>query len=55
MTTEERDLIANAYDLGIIKVIVATCSLAGGINLPARRVILHGARMGVDFVGPAML
>ncbi|OAA39289.1 DNA-directed DNA polymerase theta [Beauveria brongniartii RCEF 3172] len=34
---------------------VATCSLAAGINLPARRVILHNARMGRDFVGPAML
>ncbi|TVY83423.1 DNA polymerase theta [Lachnellula suecica] len=55
LTAEERDLIATAYDLGVIKVIVATCSLAAGINLPARRVILHGARMGADFVGPSML
>lgn len=55
LTTEERDLIANAYDFGTIKVCVATCSLAAGINLPARRVILHDARMGRDLVGPAML
>ncbi|KAG4437459.1 hypothetical protein IFR05_007064 [Cadophora sp. M221] len=55
LTTEERDLIATAYDQGVIKVIVATCSLAAGINLPARRVILHGARMGADLVGPSML
>lgn len=55
LTTEERDLIAGAYDSGIIKVCVATCSLAAGINLPARRVILHNARMGRDLVGPAML
>ncbi|CAN8099124.1 unnamed protein product [Discula destructiva] len=55
LTTEERDLIADAYDTGIIKVCVATCSLAAGINLPARRVILHNARMGRDLVGPAML
>ncbi|KAH8717471.1 Helicase and polymerase-containing protein TEBICHI [Beauveria bassiana] len=51
----QRDLIAAAYDSGTLLVCVATCSLAAGINLPARRVILHNARMGRDFVGPAML
>ncbi|KXX77558.1 DNA polymerase theta [Madurella mycetomatis] len=55
LTTEERELIAEAYDSGVLKVCVATCSLAAGINLPARRVILHNARMGCDLVGPAML
>ena len=55
LTAEERDIAAEAYDKGIIKVIVATCSLAAGINLPARRVILQGARMGRDLIGPAML
>ncbi|KAF5514538.1 DNA polymerase theta [Colletotrichum fructicola] len=55
LTTEEREIIASAYDSGVIKVCIATCSLAAGINLPARRVILHNARMGRDFVGPSML
>ncbi len=55
LTTEERDLVVTAYDRGIIQVLVATCSLAAGINLPARRVILHGAKMGTDLVGPALL
>ncbi|QSZ29948.1 hypothetical protein DSL72_004466 [Monilinia vaccinii-corymbosi] len=55
LTTEERDLVAAAYDEGVLKVMVATCSLAAGINLPARRVILHGVRMGSDLVGPSML
>lgn len=55
LTTEERELVASAYDQGSLKVIVATCSLAAGINLPARRVILHGARMGRDLIGPSML
>jgi replicative superfamily II helicase len=55
LTTEEREIIAKAYDDGILKVIVATCSLSTGINLPARRVILHGARMGRDLVAPSML
>lgn len=55
LTVEERDVVAEAYDQGVLQVIVATCSLAAGINLPARRVILQGARMGRDFIGPAML
>ena len=55
MTTEERDLISTAYDSGVLKAIVATCSLAAGINLPARRVILHNARMGRNLIGPSML
>ncbi|PFH61783.1 hypothetical protein XA68_16312 [Ophiocordyceps unilateralis] len=55
MQIEERHLIADAYDAGTLLVCVATCSLAAGINLPARRVILHNARMGREFVGPSML
>lgn len=55
LTVEERDIVAEAYDHGILQVMVATCSLAAGINLPARRVILHGARMGRDLIGPAIL
>lgn len=55
LTVEERCMVAEAYDAGTLKVMVATCSLAAGINLPARRVILSGARMGRDLVGPAML
>ena len=55
LTAEEREIVTEAYDHGIIKVIVATCGLAAGINLPARRVIIQGARMGRDVVGPAML
>jgi replicative superfamily II helicase len=46
LATEERERVAEAYGRGVLKVIVATCSLAAGINLPARRVILLGARMG---------
>ncbi|KAI5297867.1 hypothetical protein KEM55_004140 [Ascosphaera atra] len=55
LTAEERDFIAEGYDKGVLKIMVATCSLAAGINLPARRVILCGARMGRELVGPALL
>lgn len=55
MTTEERELIAQSYDQGTLRVLLATCSLAAGVNLPARRVIINGARMGRELVGPAML
>ena len=55
ITVEEREIVAQAYDKGILKVLVATCSLAAGINLPARRVIIQGAKMGRVSIGPAML
>ncbi|KAL9583361.1 MAG: hypothetical protein Q9212_002751 [Teloschistes hypoglaucus] len=55
LAAEEREILARAYDNRVILVIVATCSLAAGINLPARRVIIDGTRMGRDAIGPAML
>ena len=55
MTVEERCIVAEAYDRAILKIIVATCSLAAGINLPARRVIVQEAYMGRDPIGPALL
>ena len=50
LTIEERELVAGAYDDGVLKVMVATCCLAAGINLPARRVILNGARQAENWL-----
>lgn len=55
LAAEERNILTRAYDQRTILVIVATCSLAAGINLPARRVIINGTYMGRDPVEPAML
>lgn len=41
MTTEERLLVESGYKAGTLSVLVATTTLAAGINLPARRVILR--------------
>jgi replicative superfamily II helicase len=59
LTTEERGIIEDAYDIGILKVLAvhlptllfliqATATLAAGINLPSRRVIFRGPRMAMD-------
>ncbi|KAL8873978.1 MAG: hypothetical protein Q9174_000632 [Haloplaca sp. 1 TL-2023] len=55
LAAEEREILAKAYDQRTILVIMATCSLAAGINLPARRVIINGTHMGRDPIEPAML
>ena len=36
LTTEERDLIVDAYDKGLIKVICCTATMAAGVNLPGK-------------------
>eukprot|EP01119_Soliformovum_irregulare_P015105 TRINITY_DN4206_c0_g1_i1.p1 TRINITY_DN4206_c0_g1~~TRINITY_DN4206_c0_g1_i1.p1 ORF type:complete len:645 (+),score=185.99 TRINITY_DN4206_c0_g1_i1:1315-3249(+) len=46
LTTEERELIEEAYHKRIINVLTSTSTLAAGVNLPARRVILKSINIG---------
>lgn len=45
LTTQERAAVEHGFRSGAITVLSATCTLAAGVNLPAKRVILRSMRM----------
>ncbi|KAL7715991.1 Uncharacterized protein QTN25_006684 [Entamoeba marina] len=47
ITTEERDLIESSFRAGGISLILATSTLAVGVNLPATRVIFRSPRIAL--------
>ena len=51
LTNPERRVVERAFKQGILKVLTATPTLAAGINLPARRVIVRDTTRYDDHIG----
>ncbi len=57
MTTDEREIVERAFREGQVRVLVATSTLAMGVNLPTKNVVLDGRRWETNgpFDRPALV
>ena len=46
LTTDEREAVESGYKTGVLNILMATSTLAVGVNLPAQRVIIRDTLVG---------